>query len=492
MSLHSRYDPAREADRYVEACAVPYSPVFVVVTEPGDSYLATSLRKRYPDSRLLAIRYDQREFLDTDHLWNAVWRPGSPFSLSAFLFNAIADEYLPLTLFLPWKPADARWPEMAQKAWACIASMMRLQTDVMRTRNHFGKRWLMNMTMNAIGIAHPVRSPGTVKPVILAAAGPSLERIAGKDTSGFYVCAVSSALSALARNLVVPDLCVATDGGNWAAGLLNGISASVPIAYPLEASIPGDVRDLSPTIPLAYGGALERDFLSAVGLSGEPAYRNGTVAGTAALFMLSKTTSSVYAAGLDLCVSPSFSHARPHPALERIESSSGRLSPVAGSLFASGVSSAQSLDVYASWFGDRSPSFNNRFFRLAPVHREIPGIPSITFEDARARLSTLGESLEKKPVPLTIRSLKERKAAVIGLLEAFRADVAQGAYERALANEATSEFILMVCYTDAINLLKKSRTRGDEGEFEGAKKKVFAKALDFTDSLIQRAIRYGQ
>ena len=43
MALHSRYNPQAEASRFVDALSVLYPPDYIVITEPGESYLARYL-----------------------------------------------------------------------------------------------------------------------------------------------------------------------------------------------------------------------------------------------------------------------------------------------------------------------------------------------------------------------------------------------------------------------------------------------------------------
>ena len=61
--LHSRYNPQAEAERYAAAAVQLKCPEFIVVTEPGEGFLADALKKKYPNALLCAVRY-QDEFLE--------------------------------------------------------------------------------------------------------------------------------------------------------------------------------------------------------------------------------------------------------------------------------------------------------------------------------------------------------------------------------------------------------------------------------------------
>ena len=246
-----------------------------------------SFRCRYPQALLVALRYDPVQFTDSDSLWDAVWRPDQAQRPEAFLFNLIPDEYLPLTVFVSWKPADALWPDRAELVWQGIASLMRLQKDVMYTRTTFGRRWLGNMVRNFMLACHAAAINPISEPVFLALSGPTLEKQLPFERSRFFVCSASSALSALHARGCRPDLCLATDGGFWALPLFRDLESGIPVAFSLETAIPSRVLAAHPSIFLSYGSALENDFFSMLGIVPDPAFRNGTIAGTAIQYLLS-------------------------------------------------------------------------------------------------------------------------------------------------------------------------------------------------------------
>ena len=57
IRLHSSYDPVKEAQRYVSSLDINFVPSLIVVTEPALSYCAYFLRKRFPKTILVAIRF---------------------------------------------------------------------------------------------------------------------------------------------------------------------------------------------------------------------------------------------------------------------------------------------------------------------------------------------------------------------------------------------------------------------------------------------------
>lgn len=472
MSLHSRYDPLREAERYIDAVGIGFNPFCIIVSEPGDSWLARVLRTRYPDAMLVVLRYDPAQFADSDSLWDAVWRPGMPESPENFLFNIIPDEYLPLTVFLHWKPADALWPAEAERIWQAIASLIRLQKDVMYTRSMFGNRWLGNMVRNFMLSGRAVSMDYVSAPVILALSGPSLEAQFPFDGGKFFVCAASSALSCLRSRSCRPDLCIATDGGYWALPLFRDLEDGVPMAFPLEAAIPPDVLAEHPTVFLSYGSALERDFFSLLGIVPIPAFRNGTVAGTAVQYLLSRSSSRIYISGLDLQNTASFSHARPHTSLENLDAKTHRLAPASTELFFRNRNSV-SLETYARWFSSHLASFGDRVLRLLPEGRPIHGFPAV---DIR-RISTSATQNAEKPAVQAqpLPDIGERRERLSGyfarcidsLLECRNAhddNLKKKLFAEAMTgNTACAELLQLVSYTDYINALKAVRMTDDSG-----------------------------
>jgi hypothetical protein len=458
------YDPAKEAARYVDAQSFSCNPLYIVVTEPGESHLAGALRTRYPAARLLAIRYDKELFSESDSLWDGVWRPGTGSEVSSWLFSAIADEHLPLTAFLPWKPSDSIWPSLSAYVWNSIASVIRLQTSVMYTRSAFGKRWLANCVRNAMLAKNVVDLSFPRKPVLLAAAGPSLESIFPFDSTRVYVCSVSSALACLLDRGVRPDLAIATDGGYWALAHLRRIPRDIPLAFPLEAAVPSTVLRENPLVLLDYGSELERVLLGMAGIRAERAARNGTVTGTAASFLLDRFPGPVYASGLDLKPVHERSHARPNAGVSAVESTSIKTKPLSHFLFETGRDSS-SLDIYASWFSSRDASFRQRFMRIGNEGKPLDGIRSINLADFRD-LCSISAERHDAPLPRVVcpcRPWKDRKELLLSWLRSDAAAFEEIPYS--IPNDPLHREILqMVSYTGYVKYLKHARSGGPEAK----------------------------
>jgi len=480
IRLHSSYNPAREARRYIEESIRVRDPRIIVVTEPGESWLAGELRERFPRASLIAVRYCRDLYVDFDSLWDAVWRPESGIELHTFLFNLIPEEELPLSVFLPWKPADAVWPDAASRVWGDISSLIHTQISLIRTRNHFGPVWLSNSVRNSILIRQTSKAVHTGKPVLLAAAGPSLERLFPlENRDRFYVITVSSALRCALENGIRPDLCMTTDGGYWSKEHLRDLPGEVPLAFPLEASIPLRALESNPAVLLDYGSALEAALFGKGGIHGERVRQCATVSGTAAYYALEHTSDKVYASGLDLAPSHSFTHCRPHSTDHAISAKTGRFNPVSGLLYEQGRENAQ-MEIYARWFSEREPSFTSRFFRLDPSSRALGAIRDIGIDEIPA----LGRAPVTSTTPVTPDNRSaggSRDRISTWLLEvADRFASIQEGQQDGLNDALMLQLLQMISLVDYLSYMK-----GERSETE-----ICANASRFLSRLAGKARRY--
>lgn len=380
--LHSKYAPQKEADNFV--ATVKGSPLFIVVTEPGESYLVASFRKRFPKAKLLAIRYTKELFLKEDVLFDAVWR-GSFTGITSFLMNNIPDEYFSRTLFLSWKPSENIWFNEAKIVWQEIKKATNIFISVIRTRSFFGKRWLKNI-FNNISFARNIRSLrfDLVKDSLFFASGVSLEDFIKdnnikKYTKKCFSLSASSSLSSLYFHGIIPDVAITTDGGFWAGKHLRQVNNTL-LAFPLEAFVPHFVLSSANVLFLSYGSAIENYFFEKTSFPIFQAKRNGTVSGTAIELLLDNTKGNIFISGLDLSFSKGFSHARPNENMENNFTYESRLNTFS-SLLALSSFSYYSLEVYSSWFSGLSKLKKDRLFRIGNKGIDIEGIERILKAD---------------------------------------------------------------------------------------------------------------
>ena len=376
VKLHSAYNPQKEAERFCDT--IRDNPKIIVITEPGESYLVIPLRKKFPEARLIAIRYTDNWFLSSDKMWDAVWRPANG-NLTFFLVNNITDELLSVSVFLPWKPADTVWQKSADFVWKNISSSIKLLQSLIATRNFFGKRWLKNISYNFLYAENPVALEFTNKDSVFVASGPGLETFLNNHKAALkkrFTAAASSAAAALLARDIRPGLCITTDGGFWAAGHLKNLPKNIITAFPPEARVHSDVLKNNPCVFLNYGSALEDLFFTLFEIPSKNAKRNGSVAGTACELLLDYTDGNIYAAGLDLQPARGFAHARPHESEKLHEPDFIRTNTVSG-FAARSNADGRSLAAYAAWFSQMPKYRAGRIFRIGTYQNTLGNIKSI-------------------------------------------------------------------------------------------------------------------
>ena len=411
--LHSKYNPHKEAEQFV--AALEGNPSIIVITEPGESYLAPILKARFPAAKRIAVRYTETLFSDSDNLWDAVWRPASG-SLPFFLLAHIPDEKLASARFLSWKPADKAFPDAAEAIWHDIHSAISMLTSVMHTRSFFGHKWLKNTFDNIIRLEHPAALHFGTQDFILAGAGPTLEQLTAAQAAPYSLLAVSSACAALTARRIPIDLCIGTDAGYWALPHFDRLPANVPVAFPLEAAIPASTLKTHLSIPLSYHSPLETALFTATHLQPLAARENGTVTGTACELLLRHTDRNIILAGVDLAAAKGCTHARPHASISRLLAATDRIHPLADALAVQNFAT-QSLETYRQWFLQLSPASAQRLFRAGTGGAALPNIKTVdlrTHVQKKAPLSVLSY-----PAP----SCKERRGGALSLLHILHTEI---------------------------------------------------------------------
>ena len=372
--LHSKYNPHREAEQFI--AAIDGNPSVIVITEPGESYLAPVLKAQFPCAKRIAVRYDKMLFSDCDHLWDAVWRPEKSGSLPFFLLSHIPDEKLAGTRFLSWKAAEKVFPDAADTVWKDIRYTIDILKSVMYTRSFFGNKWLKNTIDNFIRLEQPALPCFGTQDFILAGAGPSLEQLSAAQAAPYSILAVSSACAALTARHIPIDLCIGTDAGYWALPHFDRLPAETPVAFPLEAAVPASILKTHPCIPLSYNSPLETTLFTAANLKPIAARENGTVTGTACELLLQHTNRNIILAGVDLAVAKGFTHAQPHASIARLFAASHKLNPLAGALAVQNFA-AHSLETYRQWFLQLPPESARRLFRVGTGGAPLANIKPI-------------------------------------------------------------------------------------------------------------------
>ena len=459
--LHSKYNPQKEADNF--ALQVKTTPVFVVLTEPGESYLAFSFRKNFPNAKIFAIRYTNDLFLEYDNLFDAIWRPKDG-DLSFFLVQHIPDEFFSRSVFLSWKPSENIWKEQARKVWKEIKEASNIFISLIRTRSFFGKKWCKNLFNNLIFSENiKMVELSSVSNAVFLTSGCSLEKfIKDEDVKNHlkkdFVTSASSSLSALNYQKVRVDLAFATDGGFWAGNHLK--SSFSNLAIPLEAYVPLPILEKKNIIFLNYGSELENYLFKKMNIPFLNAKRNGTVAGTAIEILLDYVQDNIFVSGLDLSFSKSFTHARPNKNINEALKKESRIFPLSTILAGSSFNNSN-LAIYASWFSSIPENKKQRVFRLGNEGVNIEGIKRITNNDF-IKLCRHNEK-EKK---LESFDCKERKNILLSFLKKIKNELDNETFFNNIMDvndkSLEKELCQLIVFSDYVSLIKDYETKKDE------------------------------
>ena len=366
--LHSNYAPRKEAERFIENLNLPYSPSVIIISEPGLSYTADYLRKKFPGIKIAAIRYTDA-FQSYDSKFDFVLNYFEHKNFEVFLENTFSEEALLSTYFISW-PASAKiFPEEEKEAWNAIKSAMLRSKTLLITRQYFEKKWLFNSCNFIKYLKRTIDFEGKInKPALIISSGPSLIpfiNLIKENQKKFFIICLSSAISVCLKNQINPDLCMTSDGGYWAGEHLKPLlKTSIPLAMSAEAYSHKALLTKQNILALDYGDGFSSKIINSTDIKIKKAVRNGTVSGTALLFAVNYCSKDIYFAGLDMACQKGFQHAQPNQLEVNAATADNRINTKTGRLTRSELTNG-SLDIYKEWFINNPLNLNNRnVFRM--------------------------------------------------------------------------------------------------------------------------------
>ncbi|MBP5450769.1 MAG: DUF115 domain-containing protein [Treponema sp.] len=428
IKLHSGYDPQKEAERFVSGLTCAFSPTHIVITGPALSYCAKYLKKRYENASLIAVHYISK--MDYDHsIWDKVFYadPNDSTPLSEALYSYLGEEGISSALFASWQPSEKVFPENYSYAWSEIKKAVVKSRNVLSTRSYFARRWIKNAVNFCLYSKNNSYITYGEAPVVICASGPSLKDsipLLKKGRKQFFLIAVSSALSPLLHENLIPDLCISTDGGFWAKRHLSHYLKKLPqlpLALSPESACYGSCFD-HPVIPLSYGDGPGETLLRECSYKAMNAARNGTVSGTAAEFALSITRGPVFFCGLDLQPNNSFSHTQPNELEDMSQVLDYRLSTKESRLTPSSFPSVP-LATYLSWFQNKD--FKGRLFRLSDSYsygNRLGKVEDVDFDFFEEELKKSGRKMSEIETFINNFDLSERKRKILSIIESHLHD----------------------------------------------------------------------
>ena len=402
INLHSSYNPSREAERFVNNLIIPYTPPLIIIIEPCISYIVPLMKTKYPNSKIALIRFDTSfsEYNKTaDYVLNYFEHT---LDFSNYLYNTFGEELLFTAYFVQWEPSAKAFYKLNQSVIKSITETLEKSKTLLVTREYFEKKWFLN-SVNFIRYSNNlVKLTEIIScPVLIVSSGPSLTRcldIIKINQNKMFIICLSSAISVLLRNNIIPDLCITTDGGFWAGQHLKRLSKyNIPIAVPLEGYIQKEILNTKQILPLGYNDGLSNELCRIMNFPTTHAERNGTVSGTALIFALDNSSNDIYFAGLDMSNQRGYQHTQPNENElnnsindYKINSKEKRISR---SEYSNGV-----MNIYKEWF-DSLDLKNRDVYRIIDTqykHNTLGYIQDISSDKFSNKVLSFTNSKENK------------------------------------------------------------------------------------------------
>ena len=403
-TLHSRYDPVLEAEKYIHSLHLKPSEYFILI-EPGLGYLAVALKKLYPASKIISLHcslfFNKQTGITCKE--GLSWDSSNEHSLENFLEELLADAEASEIKLIEWKPSVNIYGQICLDLAARTVECIRRINAGQKTMQNFGRRWLRNALYNlskycSHSAANCFEIEGGSSPVLVCAAGPSLEdsfeeiRQWKQSSSPPFIIAVSSSVLALMHQQIIPDIIITSDGGSWALFHLieshrqyisTGFNKQKPfLAAALTAALPSQLIQW-PVFFLWDGSLWQKIILEAAKLTDNkqiPAFpQRGTVSVSALDIAFYISTGPVYVSGMDFSHKDILTHARPYAFETLMESSSDRRRPRYSQAFEreETITRCGSLSIYNTWLSSHGNSFPRNFNYLpigqkTPVYKNMP------------------------------------------------------------------------------------------------------------------------
>ena len=374
-TLHSRYNPEAEAERYIDALNLGGGAAYFILIEPGLGYLVPALRNRYANSRIIVLHADSR-FRTAAEADVPVWRPGGGETVQRFLEREIPDVAASSVRIIEWRPSLRIYGEACHRLIAETAEYIKRADANYRTAAAFGGAWTANFFKNLTLVRSALRFKPMSVPVVITGSGPGLEPVLPRlrvIQERVFILAASSSVPALREGGVTPDMVISTDGGSWALSHLYSCVRCFPGLWPLAAAFTAAVPSqcaAHPFLVLNDGSLWQSLVLGELGVPSVIIPQRGTVTASALELALVLSSGAIYLAGMDLSVRDIRTHARPYGFDHLFYGAASRFRPVYSQCFARAGDTRRggSHAVYAAWFKNRLAVPGGRIFSLGGNH----------------------------------------------------------------------------------------------------------------------------
>ena len=442
-ALVSRFDPRREAQRFLERSLSGRSRLprrLLIVGDPC-GFIGEAARRTLPDAELLGIG-PLKGLEPAGGLYSSFITAGGDAedSIEIAVRTLVTDERIEGLQLLAWDPALPLFGAQGRQILQTIERRIRILNGNRTRLRGFGLRWIRNAIRNYLYIERYARPAATEGPLIIAASGPSLAEASSllQNTAATLV-ALPSSLAYLRSIGHTPDLLVQTDAGHYADYHLRLIPPpGIPTAAPLSAA--GTLsRRTGPVVLFDYGEPFEGALIAALEVPALSLPELGTVAASALALSLQLNPSRIILAGLDLTYRDIDTHVRPHTFDPVFQSSSRRTAPAYSTRFRysrdSGGDERRSaaLRTYREWFAALPPQADSRIVQLRPAVDDLPfqAVSKLSLPAGGAASLSLEE--------FTPPPFEERRRRLLSLLEGAAGELGRSASADSLAGELSKK-----------------------------------------------------
>jgi hypothetical protein len=400
-SLHSRYNPKAEAERYINSLALNGDTAFFILIEPGMGYMVEILRNRFPKSKIIALNVEAPGTIPEENKPDFFWHPGTGQNLESFFELHIPDIEASAVKIIEWRPSLALYGEAYHFLLLQTVEFIKQADASARTLKQFGKKWFRNFFRNLPLITEAIPPLPFSFPVLITGSGPSLEDtipVIRNNRQSFILAAVSSSITALRQAGIEPDLVISTDGGNWALLHLYECfrnTKNTCLAFSLNAVLPSQCKNARLLI-MSDGSLWQELVLRDLNIPFIAMPQRGTVSAAALDLALALTDDVIYFTGLDLAHKGIQTHAKPYSFDILWEEKALRFNPYYSQIFKRSelMQAGGSHSVYASWFSRQIEAYPKRLKSL--------GSNNAVFGSLKSALEIGIAAEKKKPLLKTV------------------------------------------------------------------------------------------
>ena len=221
-TVDSKYNPEREAEKIIST--IDKKNNFFIVIGIASGILISKLKNAFPSAKIIAI---EKEKQDIDFLLNLklisvlIKENDIIFSDINELQNNLINNYIPAKYgnikIIPQQGWINKNQDCIEKINYIINKSIGIISADYSVQCHFGKIWQNNIINNLKTIStNKVRNQfeiETIKPALILAAGPSLDKNLKKiQLNNYFIISTDTALGVLLKQKISPDIVVSIDG----------------------------------------------------------------------------------------------------------------------------------------------------------------------------------------------------------------------------------------------------------------------------------------